>query len=100
MNALRAVQELKIDDPGAYLCIPRSKRQEIYTQFPNEPQQREQLVKYWTERDPRASWRSVIATLDMLGMKKAADSIRHLAEPVIGRTDIAKGSVQKHDAML
>ena len=104
MNVLKAVQEVENTDRlGSYLNIPDSKRQEISIHFSSEPQQKKQLIKYWMERDPLASWRTLIVSLDGMREKKAADAIRHLAEPVTGRTDIvyvSRGSVQKHAAML
>ena len=35
------------------------------------------------------SWRAVIVALDDIGEKKAADAIRHLAEPITGRAGTA-----------
>ena len=85
MNVLRAVQEVENADLlGYYLNVPESKRKEIDSQFSNVPQRRKQMIKYWMETDPLASWRSVIVTLDEMGEKKAADAIRHMAEPVTG----------------
>ena len=87
MNVLRAVEEVeRIDLLGLYLNVPELKRQEIYSQFSSGSQRKKQLIKYWIERDPIASWRGLIVALDAIGQKKAADAIRHLAEPVTGRT--------------
>ena len=85
MNVLRAVQEVEdTDGLGVWLCVPRSKQGEIYSQFSSVPQRKKQIIKYWMETDPLASWRSVIVVLDWMGEKKAADAIRHMAEPVTG----------------
>ena len=89
MNVLKAVQE--VEDTyrlGVYLRVPDSKQQEIISHFSSEPQRKKQLIKYWMERDLLASWRALIVSLDEMREKKAADAIRHLAEPVTGRTDI------------
>ena len=84
MNVLRAVQEVDTDRLGLCLSVPQSKREEINSQFLSVPQRRKQMIKYWMETDPLASWRSVIVALDWKGEKKAADAIRHMAEPVTG----------------
>lgn len=104
INVLKAVQKVKDTDLlGKWLRVPGFKRREINSHFPSMLQQRKQSIKYWMERDPLASWRSLIVALDKMRNKKAADAIRHLAEPVTGRTGIvhvARGSVQNHAAML
>ena len=88
MNVLRAVQEVKDTDLlGKCLCVPNSKRGEIYAQFSSVLQQRKSLIQYWMERDPEASWRGLIVALDKIEEKKAADVIRYLAEPIIGIVD-------------
>ena len=85
MNVLRAVEEVEnIDRLGLYLNVPMSKRQHINSQFSSRSQRKKQLIKYWIESDPIASWRGLIVALDDMG-EKAADAIRHLAEPVTGR---------------
>ena len=85
MNVLRAVQEVRDTDRlGNRLSVPWSKREEIDSQFSSVPQRKKQMIKYWMETDPLASWRSMIVALDWEGEKKAADAIRHMAEPVTG----------------
>ena len=69
---------------GLYLRVPSSKRDEIKRQFSRLPQQKQALIKYWKDRNPRASWRSLIVTLDAIEEKRVADDIRHLAEPLSG----------------
>ena len=69
---------------GFKLRVPDSKRNEIKRQFLRLPQQKQALIKYWKDRNPRASWRSLIATLDAMKEKRVADDIRHLAEPLSG----------------
>ena len=69
---------------ASWLCVPDSKRNEIKRQFSRLLQQKQALIKYWKDRNPRASWRSLIATLDRMEEKRAADDIRHLAEPLSG----------------
>ena len=67
-----------------WLRVPPSKEDEIKRQFSRLPQQKQVLIKYWKDRNPRASWRSLIVTLDAMKEKRVADDIRHLAEPLSG----------------
>ena len=84
-NVQRAVREVKnTDQLGRWLGVPPSKRREIQKQFFNVPQQVKAYINYFMEHNPVASWRAVIVALDQMGEKKAADAIRHLAEPVTG----------------
>ena len=53
-----------------WLCVPDSKRNEIKRQFSRLPQQKQALIKYWKDRNPRASWRSLIVTLDAIEEKR------------------------------
>ena len=73
------------DELGYRLGVPELKQQEIKKQFSTVPQQVKAYINYFMEHDPVASWRAVIVALDVIGEKKAADAIRHLAEPVTGR---------------
>ena len=85
-NVQRAVREVKDTDRlGLWLGVPNSKRAEIERQFSTVPQQVKAYINYFMEHDPVASWRAVIVALDGMGEKKAADAIRHLAEPITGR---------------
>ena len=91
MNVLRAVREVKsTNDLGFtglrhWLGVPKSKREEIESQFSSVPQQRKALINYFIDHDPVASWRAVIVALERMGEKRVADDIRPLAEPVTGR---------------
>ena len=85
-NVQTAVQEVKdTDELGRWLGVPVLKRDEIQEQFSTVPQQVKAYINYFMEHDPVASWRVVIVALDTMGETKAADAIRHLAEPVTGR---------------
>ena len=85
-NVLRAVEEVKdIDRLGVSLGVPQWVRDKVKRQFPDLPQQLKAYINYFMEHDPVASWRAVIVALDDIREKKAADAIRHLAEPVTGR---------------
>ena len=84
-NAQKAVEWVNdVHKLGIYLCVPDSKEDEIKRQFSRLPQQKQALIKYWKDRNPMASWRSLIAALDATREKRVADDIRHLAEPLSG----------------
>ena len=85
-NVQRAVREVEDTDRlGRYLRVPESKRDKIKSQFSSVPQQVKAYINYVMEHNPVASWRAIIVALDGMREKKAADAIRHLAEPVSGR---------------
>lgn len=68
------------------LKVPDQKKKEIQLKFPTIKEQREQLIIYWMDWDPRASWRGMIVTLDGLNKTKLADTIRGYAEPILGKS--------------
>ena len=70
---------------GFWLLIPPSKREEIRQKFPDEMEQKKQLISHWINTDPLASWRRLIWALDHMKQKKMADSIRSYAEPLTGK---------------
>ena len=85
MNVLKAVQEVEDTNKlGFFLRVPESQQEDIFSRFSSIPQQRKSLIQYWMERDPEASWRGLIVTLDWMEEKTVADKLRHLAEPVTG----------------
>ncbi|CAI8057472.1 hypothetical protein GBAR_LOCUS31335 [Geodia barretti] len=67
---------------GYYLYIPPSKREEIRQKFPDEMEQKKQLISHWINTDPLASRRRLIWALDQIEETKMADSIRSYAEPL------------------
>ena len=69
---------------GYCLFIPKSKREEIRQKFPDEMEQKKQLISHWINTDPHASWRRLIWALDYMKGTKIADSIRSYAEPLTG----------------
>ena len=87
-NVMREVRE--VEDwwgergLGRWLFIPESKREEIRQKFPDEMKQKKQLIIYWINTDPLASWRRLILALDVMRETKTADSIRSYAEPLTG----------------
>ena len=70
------------------LGVPETKRQEIHGQFSSVSQQVKAYINYFMDHNPVASWRAVIIALDGMGEMEAAENIRHLAEPVVGRAGI------------
>ena len=89
-NVMRALRELeegkwwKKYGLRFWLHIPRSKMTEIKQNFPNTIDQKKQLVYYWMQKDPLATWRRLINALYGMGETKLADSIRSNAEPLTG----------------
>ena len=87
-NVMREVRE--VEDwwgergLGDLLWIPQSKIKEIRQNFPDEMEQKKQLITYWINTDPLASWRRLIMALDSMKETKTADSIRSYAEPLTG----------------
>ena len=67
-----------------YLCITESKQNEIRHNFPDEMDQKKQMIVYWINTDPLASWRRLITALDGMEETELADSIRSNAEPLTG----------------
>ena len=87
-NVMREVREVEDwwgeDGLGDWILIPESKREEIRQKFPDEMEQKKQLISHWINTDPRASWRRLILALDSMKEAKIADSIRSYAEPLTG----------------
>ena len=85
-NIQRAVQEVEDTyDLGFWLRVPRPKQYKIMRRFSSVSEQVKAYINYFMEHDPLASWRAVIVALDAMGERRAADAIRHLAEPLTGR---------------
>ena len=85
-NVQTAVRDVgRTSDLGRLLGVSRRRLMEIVSQFRgNDGRQQKEHVDYFMDHDPLASWRRVIVCLDLLGEKKGAEKIRHLAEPVTG----------------
>ena len=66
------------------LFIPQSKQDEIKRNFPEELEQKKQMISYWINTDPLAGWRRLITALDRMGETQLADLIRSNAEPLTG----------------
>ena len=87
-NVMREVREVEDwwgeSGLGTCLYIPESKIEEIRLKFPDEMEQKKQLITCWINTDPLASWRRLIVALDWMEETKTADSIRSYAEPLTG----------------
>ena len=86
-NAIRVVWDIKKWNSkklGRWLFIPGSKLEEIKQNFPDSMEQRKQIIIYWINTDPLASWRRLICGLDVMEQTELADSIRCNAEPLTG----------------
>ena len=90
---MRVVREVRwwwgglwVDPPSLAVClyIPESKQNEIRHNFPDEMDQKKQMIVYWINTDPLASWRRLITALDRMEETELADSIRSNAEPLTG----------------
>lgn len=68
------------------LFLPDTKQKEIMQKFPDEFEKKKLFLSYWINNDPLASWRRLITTLDGLGETHLANSIRHNAEPLAGKS--------------
>ena len=66
---------------AARLCIPQSKEDEIKHNFPDELEQKKQMISYWINTDPLAGWRRLITALDWI---RETHLIRSNAEPLTG----------------
>ena len=89
-NVERAVRSVRYTKGlGEKLGVPRRKRDKIGKKFwGNGRQEVMELLKFFMDHDPLASWRRVIIALETMGAyggKEAAEHIRHLAEPVTGK---------------
>ena len=67
-----------------WLYIPKSKQVEIKHYFPDELEQKKQMISYWINTDPLAGWRRLITALDGMEETQLADLIRSNAEPLTG----------------
>ena len=67
-----------------YLCIPKSKQEEIRQNFPDEMEQKRESISYLINTDPLAGWRRLISALDRMRKSHLADQIRPNAEPLTG----------------
>ena len=88
-NVMRALRELEEGEwweggLGVWLRIPQSKMTEIKQNFPNTIDQKKQIIYYWMQKDPLATWRLLINALYRMEETKLADSIRSNAEPFTG----------------
>ena len=88
-NVMGAVEKAKKwwrGDMGLtyWLNIPKSKEGEIKHNFPDELEQKKQVISYWINTDPLAGWRRLITALDWIEETQLADLIRSNAEPLTG----------------
>ena len=83
-NVRKALQGIHWHEVGRMLCIPVSKLQEIDQEYPTDDQCEVAVMRYWTLRDPYASWRRMIEYLECEKKNDQADRIRHYAEELTG----------------
>ena len=94
-NVMRIVREIEKWWGGIlsgsltyFLCIPKSKQEEIRQKFADPMEQKKQSICYWINTDPLATWRRLITALDRMRQSHLADSIRPNAEPLTGSHQI------------
>ena len=98
-NVLTAVQGVDLWSLGKVLLakyivdgIPvgaESKLTDIQVQHQSDADRLQAVVNTWVQGggyDEETSWRHLIHTLDRGSMTEVADSIRHFAEPVLGKS--------------
>ena len=83
-NVMKVMKEVTLQSLANWLYIPRSKEKEIRQRFPDEVEQKKQLIYYWFNTDPLANWRRLIRVLDKIRQSHLADPIRPNAEPLTG----------------
>ena len=84
-NVMGAVEQVgRVGGLARWLYIPQSKQDEIKRNFPDELEQKKQVISYWINTDPLAGWRRLITALDWMGETQLADLIRSNAEPLTG----------------
>ena len=87
-NVMGAVEQVKrwwgMFELADLLYIPKSKEDKIKHNFPDELEQKKQIIRYWINTDPLAGWRRLITALDRIEETQLADLIRSNAEPLTG----------------
>ena len=83
-NVRKALQGMHWREVGKILHIPDSKLDEIEEEYPTDDQHEGAVIRYWTLRDPYASWRRIIEYLEDEWKNDQADRIRHYAEELTG----------------
>ena len=87
-NVRKALQGMHWRKVGRMLHIPDSKLDEIEGEYVANDQceaaEAVTVIRYWTLRDPFASWRRMIEYLEREGKNDQADRIRHYAEELTG----------------
>ena len=69
---------------GERLHIPHSNLTEFKSKHSSIEGCLRSTVHLWLLTDPYASWRPIILALDGIKEYKVAESLRHLAEPIVG----------------
>ena len=83
-NVLAVLETHHWRDIGDNLHVPDSKLDFIASENSTDRQRLAAVVRYWILRDPFASWRKLIHTLDECDYRDVADRIRKYAEKQTG----------------
>ena len=84
-NVLVAVERVMVGLNNSLrdlLYMPASKEREIQKKKPSNVDK--EVILYWINTDPLASWRRIIVLLDLIRETELADIIRSNAEPLTG----------------
>ena len=70
---------------GSLLGVPNSKCDSIEKECDTDEERLVAVIKYWILRDPNASWRKLICSLDYGNFFDIADRIKEFAEKQTGQ---------------
>ena len=82
---MAVLETLPWSEVGDMLYVPKSKLDAIDADHTTEKGKKEAVIEYWLLKDPSASWRRLIYTLDKLDKIDVADQIRNYAEKQTGQ---------------
>jgi len=85
-NVVEAVDRVKTRwwHLGEWLHIPHSYLTEFESKHSSIEECLRSTIHLWLLTDPYASWRRIIQALDGIKEHKVAESLHHLAEPIVG----------------
>ena len=85
-NVVEAVDRVKTKwwHLGEQLYIQHSNLAEIKSKHSNVEERLRSTIHLWLLSDSYASWRRIIQALDGIKKHKVAESLHHLAEPIVG----------------
>ena len=82
---MEVLETLPWREVGKMLYVPDSKLDTMDADHTTNKGKKEAVIEYWILKDPSASWRRLIYTLDKLDKIDIADQIRKYAEKQTGQ---------------